>query len=408
MKKFSKVILLLLASWCSAQNYTGVLQPVSQNGITEIAVDPELRSAVQNNWNSFRILDSKKKEVPYALNATTISGEEDVIQNLNIISITSVPNVSTTVIISNENRLQLDLLTLTIANTEVVKTYAVSGSNDQNQWFGLINSETVSDLSSATKTQVQKDFHFPLNNYRFLKIDFVDKKSLPIEVLAATVRRTGRSVNSPLLELKNFGKSIKEDKVKKVTQVTLTFNSRQIIDGIKFTISEPKFYRRSAEIMTRKSRQRNRKTENYVESVANFHLYSKTINQFAISELFEKEIIIEIENQDSTPLTIENIHLYQQPVTLLSELKASEKYTILIDSALTRPQYDLAYLDNNVQAALPRTRITDLTKVEKESTDSITTSSWKSPIFMWICIGLALLVIAYFSRGLLKDLGNNQ
>lgn len=182
MKKLNKVLFLLFASWCTAQNYTGKLQPVATDGLIKIMVEPKLRSALQNNWDYFRILDSKGNEVPYTLDTRTISGRGSVIKDLKILSKSSIPNVSTSIIIANESRIKFDLLTLTIANTEVVKTYSISGSDDQNQWYGLVNNETVDGLYSSTATDVKRDFSFPLNNYKFLRIDFVDKKSLPIQV----------------------------------------------------------------------------------------------------------------------------------------------------------------------------------------------------------------------------------
>ena len=59
MKVF-KVLFLMIAAWSSAQNFTGTLQPVEKDGLTQIIVQPELLSALQNNWDYFRILDSKK------------------------------------------------------------------------------------------------------------------------------------------------------------------------------------------------------------------------------------------------------------------------------------------------------------------------------------------------------------
>ena len=408
MKKFNKVLFLLIASWCTAQNYTGKLQPVTKDGLTKIVLEPELRSALQNNLGYFRILDSKGNEVPYALHTRTISNRGSVVKGLKILSKNSIPNVSTSIIIANEARTKFDMMTLAIANTNVVKTYSISGSDDQNQWYGLVNNETVGDLYSSTATEVKRDFNFPLNNYQFLRIDFVDKKSLPIQVLSASVETDRDAQNVALLELKDFQQTITQNKSEKTTIIDLTFKTKQVIDGLKFSISEPKFYRRNAEMVVNKTRLKNRKQEIYRESVASFQLNSKTQNQFRITEIFEKNITIEIENQDNSPLIIDEIKLFQEQVSFISELKASEKYTIIIDSTLLVPKYDLSYLEDTILTPLTETQITTLEKYNASNKESIEDSFWKTPLFMWICIGFALVVIAYFSKGLLKDLGNNQ
>lgn len=408
MKKFNKVLFLLIASWCTAQNYTGKLQPVTKDGLTKIVLEPELRSALQNNLGYFRILDSKGNEVPYALHTRAISNNGSVVKGLKILSKNSIPNVSTSIIIANETRTKFDMMTLAIANTNVVKTYSISGSDDQNQWYGLVNNETVGDLYSSTATEVKRDFNFPLNNYQFLRIDFVDKKSLPIQVLSASVETDRDAQNVALLELKDFQQTITQNKSEKTTIIDLKFKTKQVIDGLKFSISEPKFYRRNAEMVINKTRLKNRKQENYRESVASFQLNSKTQNQFRITEIFEKNITIEIENQDNSPLIIDEIKLFQEQVAFISELKASEKYTIIIDSTLLVPKYDLSYLEDTILTPLTETQITTLEKYNASNKESIEDSFWKTPLFMWICIGFALVVIAYFSKGLLKDLGNNQ
>lgn len=408
MKKLNSILILLIASCCSAQNYVGNLQPVSTDGLTKIIVKPELRSALQDNWSYFRILDSKKNEVPYVISSVNNSGTESTVENLKIIAKNSIPNVSTSIIIANEKRLKLDNLYLLIANTEVMKTYSISGSNDQNQWYGLMSNETANDLQSATSTQVERNFRFPLNNYQFIKIDFVDKKSLPIQVLSASLKITQNLQKTPLVELKDFQKTISENKSAKTTRIDLQFKTKQVIDGLKFSISGPKYYLRNAEITINKTRFKKRKKEDYTESIASFQLNSKTENQFRIGELFEKNITIEIQNQDNSPLVIDDIKLFQEPVSLISDLKTAEKYTIIIDSTLSSPQYDLSYFDNNMQIQLPETSITDITESNLQNQETTKDSFLKSPVFMWICIGLALIVIAYFSMGLLKDLGKKE
>jgi len=408
MKKLNSILLLLIASWCSAQNYVGNLQPVSKDGLTKIIVQPELRSALQDNWSYFRILDSKKNEVPYIIRSVNNSGTESTVENLNIIAKNSIPNVSTSIIITNEKGIKLDHLYLVIANTEIVKTYSISGSNDQNQWYGLVSNEIVNDLQSATSTQVERNFRFPLNNYQFLKIDFVDKKSLPIQVLSASLKNTQNLERNPLIELKDFQQTITENKSTKTTRIGIQFKSKQVIDGLKLSVSAPQYYLRNAEIIVNRMRLRKRKQENYKETVANFQLNSKTQNQFSIGELFEKNITIEIQNQDNSPLVIDEIKLFQKPVLLISDLKAAEKYAIIVDSTLSSPQYDLSYFDYNAQIQLPETSITGLKKSNLKSQEMTQDSFFKSPAFMWICIGLTLIVIAYFSMGLLKDLGKQD
>lgn len=403
-----KVLFLVIGSFYSAQNYTAALQPVEKNGLTKISVQPELLSALQNNWNYFRILDSKKNEVPYVLNPNLSLTGKSVVGNLKIVAVNTLPNISTSVFISNENALKLDQLDLTIANTDVEKIYSISGSNDQKQWYGLVYNEYLNDLQSSTNTQVLKNFRFPLNNYKFLKFEFIDKKSLPIQVLAASLKSDEATQESSLIQLKNFKQAIIQNKSEKTTRINISFNSRQVINGLKFTISAPQFYLRNAAVMVNKTRTVKREERNYFESLVDFQLNSKAQNQFKFGEIFEKDLSIFIQNEDNLPLEITDIKFFQEPVLLISELKSDEKYSVVIDSTLSKPRYDLSNFEENVQSQLPQISIVNLAEVSAAHQNSTNEAFWKTPLFMWFCIGFALLVIGYFSMGLLKDLGKNE
>jgi hypothetical protein len=65
MKNKFTFLLILIAFQGFAQNYTGTLSTINQEGLHLILLDPEVRSATHSNTNFFRILDSKKNEVAY-------------------------------------------------------------------------------------------------------------------------------------------------------------------------------------------------------------------------------------------------------------------------------------------------------------------------------------------------------
>lgn len=103
-----------------AQNYQGKINKVAENGLHQILINPEFRSASENNLDFLRIFDSKNNEVPYVIYEGKSNNSSS--KNFNIISKTAVPNVATSIIISNENTLNIDHLTLKIANTDVEKS----------------------------------------------------------------------------------------------------------------------------------------------------------------------------------------------------------------------------------------------------------------------------------------------
>ncbi len=388
-----------------AQNYQGKINKVVENGLHQILINPEVRSASQNNLDFVRIFDSKNNEAPYVFYEGKSSNSSS--KNFNIISKTAVPNVATSIIISNENALNIDHLTLKIANTDVDKKYNINGSNDQKEWFGLVINQKVIGLNDAGENFVERDFAFPLNNYKFLKIDFIDKNSLPINILGASLEEN-HSVNQSKIELQNFTQKIDTDKKSKQTKITITFPNPQVIDGIGFEISSPSYFLRDARILINKSRVYKKLTKNYIENISAFQLNSKSKNRFDVQSFFAKEFIIEIDNQDNQALGINKINLFQSPVSILTDLKSNENYTLKIDSTWPAPQYDLINSGIDVNQNYPVATISNLEKIEQSQSKETAKSFWQTPLFMWICIILAVAIIGYFAVGMIKDMNKEN
>lgn len=405
MKKLISLIFSILVGFSSAQNYQGKINKVAENGLHQVLLNPEIRSVSQNNLDFVRIFDSKNNEVPYVFYEGKSSNSSS--KNFNIISKTAVPNVATSIIISNENALNIDHLTLKIANTDVDKKYNISGSNDQKEWFGLVINQKVIGLNDAGENFVERAFAFPLNNYKFLKIDFIDKNSLPINILGASLEES-LSVAQSKTELQNFKQKIEMDKKLKQTKITITFQNPQVIDGIGFDILLPTYFLRDARILLNKTRVYKKTTENYTEVISPFQLNSKSKNRFDVQIFLAKEFIIEIDNQDNPALDIMKIHLFQKPISILTDLKANENYTLKIDSTWSAPQYDLVNSGIDVNQNYPVATISKLEKIEQSKSKETSKTFWQTPLFMWICIVLAVAIIGYFAVGLVKDMNREN
>lgn len=402
---FSIFSFLFIFNFSFAQTYQGKINKVGENGLHQILISPELRSATQNNLDFLRIFDAKNNEVPYVLFEG--KSNDSQYENLTILSKTTVPNKVTSVVISNEKALSLEQLILKIANTDVAKTYSISGSNDNNEWFGLVINQNISNLNEAGKTSVERTFSFPLNNYKFLKFDFVDKNSLTINVLEVGLEKN-YAVKKSKIELQDFEQKITTDKKNKQTKIVISFKNPQVIDGINFDISAPNFYLRDARIVINKTRIQKKHEVEYSETISNFQLNSKVKNGFQLPELFVKEFTIEIDNQDNPELEIKKISLFQNPVSILADLKANENYTLKVDSKLSAPAYDLAQSGIDFNQNYPIATMSNLEKSKEEKTKEETKSFWQTSLFMWLCIGFAVLIIGYFAVSMIKDMNKEN
>lgn len=291
--------MILASQLAFSQQFEGKISEVTQNGLHQIALTPAARSFSDNNIHFIRIYDAQKNEVPYLVYKREITASSFV--SFPILSKTAVPNVATSVIISNQSGVNVSSIILKIANTKVPKNYSLSGSNDSLKRFGLINDESVYDLYAIRKTFTERTFTFPLNSYKYLKFNFIDKNSLPINVLEARIIKNAFLADTATT-LNNFEQKISTDKTTKKTTIHIEFEQPQVLNGIKLDISAPNLYVRNAQIVVNRTREVKKKEEIYQETLDYFELNSKSPNQFSLGNIFEKEFSFIIENEDKPAL----------------------------------------------------------------------------------------------------------
>lgn len=406
MKKiFSFLLFIWIFQFSFAQEYQGKIQKVKQNGFHLIEISPELRSVAQNNLNHIRILDSKKNQVPYVFFRE--NSNEYLFQDFPIISNEAIENVSTSVVISNDKQQKISELILKIANTDGSKKFNISGSDDGKKWFGLVNNQIIENLNDAGDDYIERSFKLPLNNYKFIKFVFVDKNSLPLNILQAGIYLdTFKPKN--VVSLKNISQKVLSDKTNKQTKIEISFAEPQSIDGIKFIIDSDDFYMRKATIYVEQKREEKRKEIVYNDEIVSFYINSNKSNVFDIPNIFVKDFYVVIDNSDNPELKFSTVELFQNEENLLSNLKTDEVYSILIDNSLQAPTYDLEFAEIDYSKTYPKIGVTDLQKITNQTKIDETKNFWQTSTFMWICIVLAVLILGYFSISMIKDMGKEK
>lgn len=404
---YSFFVLFSVYSSIFAQQYEGKINAVPTSGLHRIVIPPEVRALSLNNNNHIRIYDAHKNEVPYIL--YTAKSTSSNFEPFPIVAKNTVTNVATSILVANTKRIPIEDILLKIANTDVVKKYNISGSNDSLQWFGLVNNASVRDLHESDKTSVDRIFSFPLNDYKFLKFDFMDDKSLPINVLSAG-RLKHHTYVSPEVSLTNFKQTITTDKKSKTTKIDIVFASPQVIDGIQFDISQPNHYVRAAQIFEYTSRIRKQEKEIYLETISTLELNSKTGNKFQFKPILSSQLTIEIHNADNPELHINKIIFFQKPISIITDIQANENYSLVIDTKNTAPNYDLAASQINFSQDFPMATIVDIKALSTPKVAAVAVKQpfWQTPTFMWTCMVIAVVLLAYFSLGIIRDLSKKD
>ena len=406
MKKFISFCFLMFACFSFTQQpTTAKIKSIEANGWHKILLPSQIRSNSKTDLSDFRILDNNRNEIPYFLSNNEMLALEFV--EFPMVQKIVIPKKSTSIIFENPKK-AINKIVFSINNSQVNKWYAISGSNNKTDWFGLINTATFNDLASNNSTSSYKTIELPLSDYKFYKIELNDKTSLPINILKIGIF-VNKMIKPALTTLTPKNISVTQNKNEKNTLIQIKFNIPEEVNQISFVISDPKLYNRSARIYVNQIRKIKRKIETYKKDISFFTLNSDSQNIFDIPKILEKQFYIEIQNLDNQPLEIDKINFSQIPIFAISELKINQNYTIKTgNSKSLKPEYDLQNFIEKIPNSIPEAQIIEIKQQNPEFKTEKNKQFWQQSWFLWFCIVIVALAISFFTLSLIKDLKNNS
>lgn len=413
MKTSIKLLFMLCVTMAFGQKHTveGEIKPVTEAGLHHIPVPYNFRTHATANLRDLRILDTKGNQVPYFLKSVTAFKTTQVsdFTEFAMISTSQETDSSSTYIFKNPDK-SIKQAVFLIANYQGSKSYKLEGSNNKTKWFGIVNNGQLDNLSHPEDTQVYKVINFPLGGaYRYLKVVFNDKHSLPINLLKIGKVSAEKETISPIKMDDIPVKTISFSEENKKTQVHITFERPEVIHQMKLNITGPALYSRNATLYALRSREEKRNIETYRKVISSFSLRSDKDLVFDIPPMVEGELYLEIENKDNPKLQINSIEFMQKPVYMVAALKPQTTYKVTAgNKALNFPDYDISEVANTLKKTLSLATITSIKTIEPAKEAVTQTSFWQQPWFMWCCIGVAGLFIGIYASNLIKDLNKKQ
>lgn len=389
--------LLLMPCPGLAQMYAALKEPDS-SGIYKIRLSPALRSAMRGNLDFLRILDKENREVPY-IRVKPGPGKL-VLKPLSFVR--HKTDSSSAYLVERKPNAGWGSIFLKIASNDLVKSYTVSGSDDGEEWFGLTGKLTLAGMRSA-EGFVKKEIELPSNPFRFVRIEFDDRKLLPVFIQSMEIPEYPEGARQ-LVRLAGVSQSVDEDRQRKRTVIRLAFSEPQVMNRIGFDVTAPALYRRELRVLLPRTAARRGNRAGTKNEIAVFTLSSDGPDEFGIPEVFTNELTVEITNDDNPPLTIAGISLYQDQLSVAADLEKGKSYRLAIDTLYSAPRYDLAYFEKAVKPGTPELEAGEpVISGKNQATDP--GFGWLNrKEFMWACIVFGILIIGYLARNLLKDM----
>ena len=243
-------------------------------------------------------------------------------------------------IFENSRNIVLDHIDFTIRNNSVSRNFTLTGSDDLQNWYAIadgeqVSRETYNDNHDGTFEHTIK---FPSSNYRFFKLEQVDKKLKPISVLSGSIFvRPQPSKRYDTVSVRNI--SQKDSGNISVARIALRnkFGSnklRLVFDGVKY-------YRRNIAIFENAYGERTQLFNGYISS-------DDKMPEIAFqSETNLIELLIY--NEDNQPLRIKSATVLQLIPVIATYLEKGKEYNLLFgDQNVGSVGYDVSSLADSL------------------------------------------------------------
>ena len=415
MKKILLLSLALLPGFAAAQDwqYQAPIEPRG-SGYQHVALPASVTAHLNGQQGNMRLLDSADNEVPYILNTDPLTTEETSIQWMSRYDEDYWAHWYSRSFFHNPRQLALDRIALKIRNADVHQNFWLSGSDDMHHWYVIKEDYGYDANYDPQSTWNLLTIHFPPSDYKYFKVEIRHFWREPIQIMGAgyytSAEKTGNSqaIPDPTISQREEGsRSI----------VDIHFDADHYFDQVLLEVDGPEMYLRQATL------QRKNAGGGY-ETERQFQLGSKVLNVLELDQVRARDWRVVIENKDDKPVRIAGVQARQRKLTLTARLNGAEQYRLMLaDEGLRAPEYDLIYFKTDLSKQMPDASIGSLVDLKRPVTLSLPTTAsadttarsaavaaaaerpiYQQPWFLWVGIGLVVLVVGGMSIALLKDM----
>jgi hypothetical protein len=324
---------------------------VPEPGLTKIALSAGTFDAAQTDLSDLRLLDPAGREVPYFLERDLSSGGPEPGRGLAPKSFRTTPNGEQLLIETGTGE-RLDGIDLQTPAPFFLKAAHVEISSDGVSWESLGPTLPVFRQFGAEQLRLSLN----QRTAAFVRVTVDDFRSRKVDFSGATLLAAPAQAAPPTLS--PLGARITHrDEFAGETVLTVTLDGRHVpLAGLTLHATDPLFMRRVVvsvrDVSGAVSRER---------SIGSGTIYRVALDgaparlQLDVPLDFTpstRELLVQIQNGDSPPLTLDGVEAEIHPVNLLFNAATAGNYTLLSGNPqATAPRYDLAVFSGEMRAA---------------------------------------------------------
>jgi hypothetical protein len=372
--------------------YEASVQKIDSNGFYAISITPELSSHIKTDFSDIRIKDDRNTQVPFLIRNASLQQADASTFTMPIVQNKVTDSGKSDIIIQNRTGILLSEMTLQIKNADVQRFATLQGSNDEKQWFTILENINFRKENAGNEDFYFQQLNFPANKYAYFKLIIKNGKEAPLQILSATQRSTQKIIPATDSYIATPQLSfVQKDSIDKNTYLTVTNEHFYHVEKVVLMIDAPKFFKRKITISN-------------INTSEDFELSSNINNGFVLPAFNTKRFVIKIENEDNPPLVIKSLHTYQSAKQLIAYLDAKKSYSLFMgDPVLQSPSYELQSFKDSIPAQIKSLAIGEIKSIQQPQAE-IKNSIFSNKGLLWITLAIVLAILLFFTLKLTKQM----
>ena len=400
------VLGLLISIHTHAQQFrhSAVVDTVKETGFYAIAVSSQLSAYIKKDLSDIRITDEKGQWVPHIISYPGQNRTKDVtIVTLPVIEKESV-NSKTVLIVRNPGIESLSNLYLSLKNTAASRFAALSGSDDNKNWFSIADSLLLKQPELFSENKVALDITFPKVSYAYFRITIDNGKKDPLNIQEALTFNTALP-DSIQSFIENPKASFQQTDSAGFSLIRIDNENNFHFSQLNIRISSPKYYERRTRLYT--SYAGNIHSALQATPVGDFLLSSEKNRGYETPLMKDSVFYLLIENNDNPPVRVEAVTTAQENKKIIAWLEKGEKYHLMFDDLNgVAPTYDLKQFQNLIPASIQQLNTGNIRAVAASS--PIALSKKNTKWWIWPTILVVIILLGYLTWALTTDMKKSR
>lgn len=370
-----------------------------ENQWHKIELTTTLFSEISQNMTDLRIYgvtESDTIEAPYILKVNHSKHTRETI-NFRLLNSTSNANgFYYTFEIPTVNA--IDQIKLEFENENFDWKIILEGSQDQNQWYTILNNYRVLSIKNTQTQYTFTDLNFPNSKYQYYKLSVqADKKPNLKEAQLSNSMGTSARYNDYTAIHMNVNHKNKQ------TFLDIDFKERVPISFLRINILDSVDYYRpfTIEYIADSVKTEKGWRHNY-RNLNSGTLNSVEKNEYTFDSRLAQKLRVTISNYDNQPLTIESVTAKGYVHELIARFTKPATYYLAYGKANARkPQYDILQTASKIPIDLSILTLEAAQDIPKKEMPTVA-QLFENKLWLWGVMGIVILVLGGFTLKMMQ------